>query len=78
MIEKLKIDGFKSLRNFEIQFQKGINVIVGPNGVGKTNICQALTILSSLTNNTLNEAFTQFGGVRSTFNLVDCKPQIKR
>ena len=78
MIEKLKVDGFKSLRNFEIQFQKGINVIVGPNGVGKTNICQALTILSSLTNNTLNEAFTQFGGVRSTFNLVDCKPQDKK
>lgn len=78
MIEKLKIDGFKSLKNFEIQFQKGLNVIVGPNGVGKTNICQALTILSSLTNNTLNEAFTEYGGVRSTFNLVDCNPEDKK
>lgn len=26
MIEKLKVDGFKSLKNFEIQFQKGLNV----------------------------------------------------
>lgn len=77
MIEKLNVDGFKSLRNFEIEFQKGINVIVGPNGVGKTNICQALTILSSLTNNSLNEAFTQYGGVRSTFNIVDCDQQTK-
>lgn len=77
MIEKLKVDGFKSLKNFEIEFQRGINVIVGPNGVGKTNICQALTILSSLSSNTLNEMFTQFGGVRSTFNLVDCKPEDK-
>lgn len=78
MIEKLKVDGFKSLKNFEIVFQKGINVIVGPNGVGKTNICQALSILSSLSNNTLNEMFTQFGGIRSTFNLVDCKPEDKQ
>ncbi|MDP2388621.1 MAG: ATP-binding protein [Bacteroidota bacterium] len=78
MIENLKVDGFKSLRNFEIKFQKGINVIVGPNGVGKTNICQALTILSSLTNNSLNDAFTQFGGVRSTFNLVDCEQENKK
>lgn len=78
MIEKLKVDGFKSLRNFEIEFQKGINVIVGPNGVGKTNICQALTILSSLTSNSLNEAFTQFGGVRSTFNFVDCESLEKK
>jgi DNA repair exonuclease SbcCD ATPase subunit len=40
MIEKLKVDGFKSLKNFEIEFQKGINVIIGPNGVGK--ICMWL------------------------------------
>lgn len=78
MIENLKVDGFKSLKNFEIDFQKGINVIVGPNGVGKTNICQSLSILSSLTNNTLNETFTQFGGVRSTFNLVECKLDVKK
>jgi predicted ATPase len=78
MIENLKVDGFKSLKNFEINFQKGINVIVGPNGVGKTNICQALTILSSLTNNSLNETFTQFGGVKSTFNLVDCENEEKK
>lgn len=78
MIENLKVDGFKSLTNFEINFQKGINVIVGPNGVGKTNICQALSILSSLTNNSLNEIFTQFGGVKSTFNIVDCKNENKK
>lgn len=78
MIERIEVDGYKSLRNFAIEFQKGINVIVGPNGVGKTNICQALTILSSLTNNSLNESFSQFGGVESTFNHVDCPPQKKK
>lgn len=78
MIEALKVDGFKSLRNFEIHFHKGINVIVGPNGVGKTNICQALSILSSLTNNTLKDTFTQLGGVRSTFNVVDCEQKDKK
>ncbi|PRY10122.1 putative ATPase [Pontibacter ummariensis] len=71
MIENFKVDGFKSLKNFEISFTKGINVLVGPNGVGKTNICQALSLLSSLSSSTLYEAFTQYGGVGSTFNAVN-------
>ena len=38
MITKLHIDGFKSLVNFNVSFTKGINGLIGPNGVGKTNI----------------------------------------
>jgi predicted ATPase len=71
MITNLRIDGYKSLKNFEINFTKGLNVLVGPNGVGKTNICQALSILSSLSNNDLLNQLTQFGGVQSTFNIIE-------
>lgn len=77
MINKLKIDGFKSLKDFTIEFTGGLNVIIGPNGVGKTNICQAISLLSSIPNNNLFETFYQLGGVQSTFNIVDCNEQNK-
>ncbi|HTN20447.1 MAG TPA: AAA family ATPase [Pelobium sp.] len=71
MINKLEVDGFKSLKNFSIDFKRGLNVLIGPNGVGKTNICQAISLLHSLTTNSLFETFTQFGGVQSIFNIVE-------
>ena len=38
MITKIKVDGFKSLKNFELELHEGLNILVGPNGSGKTNI----------------------------------------
>ena len=68
MIENTKIDGFKSLKDFKINFTKGLNVLVGPNGSGKTNICQAITIFSAIAKSELTETFTSLGGIRSTFD----------
>lgn len=68
MINKLKVNGYKSMINFEIQFKKGLNVIVGPNGSGKTNICQAMTILSSLPVGDLKNYLNHLGGTTSIFN----------
>lgn len=46
-INKLVINGFKNLRNFSIEFDRGsfTSVIVGQNGVGKSNILEALIII---------------------------------
>lgn len=77
MIKRLEVDGFKSLKDFSIEFTGGLNVIIGPNGVGKTNICQAISLLASIPNNNLFETFSQFGGVQSTFNIVNCDEQNK-
>ena len=42
-IKKLEIVGFKTFaRKTSITFDKGLNVIVGPNGSGKTNIVDAI------------------------------------
>lgn len=70
MIEEITVDGFKSLKDFKITFNEGINVLVGPNGSGKTNICQAITLLSAIANEELTETFTSYGGIRSTFDSV--------
>ncbi len=68
MITELNVNGFKSLNDFKIQFEKGLNVIVGPNGSGKTNICQAMTILSSLPIGDLKNCLNHLGGTNSIFN----------
>jgi chromosome segregation protein len=42
-VKSLKIIGFKSFFNkTEISFHEGVNAIVGPNGCGKSNICDAM------------------------------------
>lgn len=77
MITSIKVQGFKSLEDFKIEFTKGINVIVGPNGTGKTNICQSLILLSSATSGKIVEYINSFGGASSVFNNYDKQKNIK-
>lgn len=45
-LENLTIEGYKNFReSFEIHFSKGLNVLVGENGVGKSAIIDAIRIL---------------------------------
>ena len=46
MITHFEIDSFKSLRSVKLDLGN-INVFVGPNGVGKTNILEAIGIAST-------------------------------
>lgn len=46
MIEKLKINGFKSIYDEEIHLGN-INVFIGANGCGKSNILEALGVISA-------------------------------
>jgi len=42
-LKRIELHGFKSFANrVELEFQPGINVIVGPNGTGKSNIIDAI------------------------------------
>ena len=42
----LELLNFKNLTELKVDFSSGINCIVGENGVGKTNILDALYLLS--------------------------------
>ncbi|AWB25101.1 hypothetical protein DA075_25645 [Methylobacterium currus] len=67
MLRSIECSGFKSFDNFNINFKPGLNVIVGPNGSGKTNIILFLQFLSSLRRSPIIEAIGQIGGAGSAF-----------
>ena len=48
-ISKLKISGYKNLKNMEMDFEEDVSLIafIGDNGSGKSNVLEALTIIFS-------------------------------
>jgi DNA replication and repair protein RecF len=47
MIERLSLDQFRNFKSKKLEFSSLINVIVGPNASGKTNILESLFLLST-------------------------------
>jgi len=41
-ISRVHLKGYKSIRDTEVTFQPGLNIIIGPNGSGKTNFLEFL------------------------------------
>ena len=81
MLTRLEVDGFKNLVNFELDFGP-FTCIVGENGVGKSNIFDAIRFLSLLTENTINQAALQIrnsgedvGDIADLFFTANGKPE---
>lgn len=55
MLTRLKVSGFKNLVDVDVRFGP-FTCVVGPNGVGKSNLFDAIRFLSVLANHTLMEA----------------------
>lgn len=55
MLTRLEVTGFKNLHGFALDFGP-YTCIAGPNGVGKSNIFDAIHFLSLLADNTINDA----------------------
>ncbi|MEI6407083.1 MAG: DNA replication/repair protein RecF [Actinomycetes bacterium] len=47
-ISKLSLTTFRSYKNLELDFKPGINIFIGKNGEGKTNIVESILYLSYL------------------------------
>jgi hypothetical protein len=61
MITRIEVDGFKSLRDFAVDLEP-FTVLIGPNSAGKSNVLDALGLLSRLTSQSIPEAFKQGRG----------------
>jgi len=67
MLQRIKVSGFKSLERFELEFNQGLNILIGPNGSGKTNIINFIEFLSFLSRDSLLEAVRRSGGAGRIF-----------
>lgn len=70
MITRIEVDGFKSLSKFNLNLTSGLNILVGPNGSGKTNIVLFFEFLSKLTTNEIGNAVSSVGGAGSIFKKI--------
>lgn len=55
MITRLRVNGFKNLREVDLHFSE-FTCIAGPNGAGKSNLFDAIQFLSLTASKTLLEA----------------------
>ncbi len=67
MIKQIKVDGFKTLSDFSFTVSPGLNILVGPNGSGKTNILSFFEFLGHLQKMPLSHAISCSGGAGSVF-----------
>jgi len=63
MLTRFRVNNFKSLLNFEFR-PVGMNLVIGPNNAGKTNLCAALRFLGLTSQRTLDTALLSTLGER--------------
>lgn len=63
-ITQLKISGYRSIRSIDLRL-KPVNVIVGANGTGKSNLYRALYLLSAAASGQLAAVLAKEGGMTS-------------
>jgi predicted ATPase len=64
MVRELEVEGYRSIRSLRLPMQC-INVLVGPNGSGKTNLYRAMYLLWAAANGTLSRTLADEGGMPS-------------
>ncbi|NQT71833.1 MAG: AAA family ATPase [Chloroflexi bacterium] len=70
MIRCVLVDGFKTLSKFKMELRPGLDILVGPNGSGKTNIISFFEFLGFLQDMNVADAISSAGGAGSIFKKV--------
>ncbi|HZP55792.1 MAG TPA: DNA replication and repair protein RecF [Candidatus Saccharimonadales bacterium] len=47
MIDSLRLQNFRSYKDESFEFEPGVNIVIGPNASGKTNLLEAVLVLAS-------------------------------
>lgn len=63
-INRIKISGFRRLEEVDLPVRPFM-VLIGANGVGKSSLLDAFSLLSASASGKLNETMSQFGGITS-------------
>ena len=45
-VQKLHLSGYRNFESKDFEFEGNISLIIGDNGIGKTNILEAISLLS--------------------------------
>ncbi len=75
MLKRFWVDNFKTLVNVEF-LPQGVNLVVGKNNTGKTNLCEALTFLSWTAGFSLEDALYSVRSGWRLPNVYIAKPTI--
>lgn len=67
MLYWIEANGFRSLTDFSLRISPGINVLVGPNGSGKTNIISLFDFLSATLRLGVAASISKLGGISAFF-----------
>jgi predicted ATPase len=70
MIKEISVNGFKSLINFTLKLNPGLNILVGPNGSGKTNIICFFEFLGDLQELSVSNAISTAGGAGTVLTKI--------
>jgi predicted ATPase len=68
MLKRLRVNNFKSLVNVEFR-PAGVNVFIGPNNSGKTNLCKATQFLGLTATGSLQDAIQKT--LRESWNITN-------
>ena len=70
IVEKIHLTNFRNLKDISFEFKENINVFVGKNGIGKTNVLEAIyiSLVASSFRQAKQEDFISFG---ESFTKVD-------
>jgi predicted ATPase len=70
MLKSIRLQNFKSFKDTTITFNAGLNVLIGLNGSGKTNVLLALKFLTECfkTNGNVIKALSSIGGFENCRN----------
>ena len=64
VIKNIKIEGFKSIKNIDLNLEP-LNIVIGPNGVGKSNFISTFKFLNQIANKNLQNYVASSGGAES-------------